>query len=53
MTPVTIPRPVVGGPSELLAAVATMLDPFTKGGLFQKITVERWRKAYFDHKRFI
>ena len=27
MTPVTIPRPVVGGPNESLAAVATMLDP--------------------------
>jgi uncharacterized protein YciI len=28
-------------------------DPFTKGGLFQSVTVERWRKAYFDHRRFI
>ena len=27
MTPVTIPHPVVGSPSESLAAVATMLDP--------------------------
>lgn len=23
-------------------------DPFTKVGLFEKITVTRWRKAFFD-----
>ena len=28
-------------------------DPFTKGGLFAQITIERWRKAYLDHKRHI
>ncbi len=28
-------------------------DPFTKAGLFEKVTVTRWRKAYFDKKRLI
>lgn len=28
-------------------------DPFTKAGLFEKVTVTRWRKAYFDGKRLI
>ncbi len=28
-------------------------DPFAKGGLFAEIKVDRWRKAYFDRKRFI
>jgi uncharacterized protein YciI len=28
-------------------------DPFTKGGLFAQITIERWRKAYFDKKRLV
>jgi uncharacterized protein len=28
-------------------------DPFTKNGLFSQVTIERWRKAYFDKKRFI
>lgn len=28
-------------------------DPFTKAGLFQKITVTRWRKAFFDKKRLV
>lgn len=23
-------------------------DPFSKAGLFQKVTVTRWRKAYFN-----
>lgn len=23
-------------------------DPFTKAGLFERITVTRWRKAFFD-----
>lgn len=25
-------------------------DPFFKGELFQKVTITRWRKAYFDGK---
>jgi uncharacterized protein YciI len=25
-------------------------DPFTKAGLFEKTTVTRWRKAFFDGK---
>ncbi|MFO1319124.1 MAG: YciI family protein [Burkholderiales bacterium] len=25
-------------------------DPFTKAGLFQTVTVTRWRKAFFDGK---
>lgn len=25
-------------------------DPFYIGGLFQKIKIDRWRKAYFDGK---
>jgi len=28
-------------------------DPFTKAGLFEKVTVTRWRKAYFDKRRLI
>jgi uncharacterized protein YciI len=28
-------------------------DPFTKAGLFAKVTVSRWRKAYFNKQRFI
>jgi uncharacterized protein len=28
-------------------------DPFTKAGLFEKVTVARWRKAYFDGKKLI
>ena len=28
-------------------------DPFTKAGLFEKVTVTRWRKAYFNKQRFI
>lgn len=28
-------------------------DPFTKAGLFQKVTVTRWRKAFFDKQRLI
>jgi uncharacterized protein YciI len=26
-------------------------DPFTKGGLFESVTIRRWRKGYFDGKR--
>jgi hypothetical protein len=25
----------------------------TKAGLFEKVTVARWRKAYFDRKKLI
>lgn len=28
-------------------------DPFTQAGLFEKVTVTRWRKAYFDKRRLI
>lgn len=28
-------------------------DPFTKAGLFEKVTVTRWRKAFFGGKRLI
>ncbi len=28
-------------------------DPFTKAGLFEKVTVTRWRKAYFDGRKLI
>ncbi len=28
-------------------------DPFTKAGLFESITVNRWRKAFFNGKRLI
>lgn len=28
-------------------------DPFTKAGLFQKITVTRWRKAFFNKERLV
>ncbi len=28
-------------------------DPFSKAGLFEKVTVTRWRKAYFDKQRLI
>ncbi len=28
-------------------------DPFTKGGLFDSITVTRWRKAFFDGKKLV
>ena len=28
-------------------------DPFTRAGLFEKITVTRWRKAFFDGKRLV
>jgi uncharacterized protein YciI len=28
-------------------------DPFTKAGLFAKVTVSRWRKAYFDKQKLI
>jgi uncharacterized protein YciI len=26
-------------------------DPFTKAGLFQKVTITRWRKAFFNKER--
>ena len=28
-------------------------DPFSKAGLFQKTTVTRWRKGYFDKRKLI
>jgi len=28
-------------------------DPFSKAGLFVKVTVTRWRKAYFNKERFV
>ena len=28
-------------------------DPFTKAGLFESITVTRWRKAFFNFERLI
>lgn len=28
-------------------------DPFTQAGLFEKVTVSRWRKAYFDRQKLI
>jgi uncharacterized protein len=28
-------------------------DPFTKVGLFQKVTVTRWRKAFFNKERLV
>jgi uncharacterized protein YciI len=28
-------------------------DPFSKAGLFEKVTVTRWRKAFFNKERLI
>jgi uncharacterized protein YciI len=28
-------------------------DPFSRGGLFEKVTVTRWRKGYFDKRKLI
>ena len=28
-------------------------DPFTQAGLFEKVTVSRWRKAYFNKQKLI
>ncbi len=28
-------------------------DPFSKAGLFEKVTITRWRKAFFDKLRLI
>jgi uncharacterized protein len=28
-------------------------DPFTKVGLFSKVTVTRWRKAFFNKERLV
>jgi uncharacterized protein YciI len=28
-------------------------DPFTTAGLFEKVTITRWRKAFFDKKRLV
>jgi uncharacterized protein YciI len=28
-------------------------DPFTKAGLFESITVRRWRKAFFNGERLV
>ncbi len=28
-------------------------DPFTKGGLFESVTVTRWRKAFFNFENLL
>ena len=28
-------------------------DPFTKANLFEKVTITRWRKAFFDKQKLI
>ena len=28
-------------------------DPFTKGGLFERIEIKRWRKAYLNGESFL
>jgi uncharacterized protein YciI len=28
-------------------------DPFAKGGLFERVTVTRWRKAFFNKERLL
>ena len=28
-------------------------DPFTKGGLFESVTISRWRKAFFDGEKLV
>lgn len=28
-------------------------DPFSKAGLFEKVTITRWRKAFFDKQKLI
>lgn len=28
-------------------------DPYTKAGLFEKVVVTRWRKAFFDKQRLV
>lgn len=28
-------------------------DPFTAGGLFERIVIQRWRKAYLDGKSYL
>jgi uncharacterized protein YciI len=28
-------------------------DPFTTAGLFQEVTVTRWRKAFFNFERLV
>ncbi len=28
-------------------------DPFTKAGLFEQVTVTRWRKAFFNKQRLL
>jgi uncharacterized protein len=28
-------------------------DPFTKAGLFESVTVSRWRKAFFNFERLV
>jgi uncharacterized protein len=28
-------------------------DPFTKAGLFQAVTIKRWRKAFFNFESFV
>jgi uncharacterized protein YciI len=28
-------------------------DPFTKGGLFESVTIRRWRKAFFNGEKLV
>ena len=28
-------------------------DPFTKGGLFESVTIRRWRKAFFNGAKLV
>ena len=28
-------------------------DPFTEAGLFEKVTVTRWRKAFFNYEKLV
>jgi uncharacterized protein YciI len=35
------------------AEAVIVQDPFTKAGLFAKVTVSRWRKAYFNKEKLI
>ena len=28
-------------------------DPFTKAGLFEKVTITRWRKAFFNKEKLV
>jgi hypothetical protein len=33
--------------------VSSPAIPSTKAGLFGKVTITRWRKAFFDKERFV